>query len=379
MTHALYTALSSPNKRLNPGTSFFSIATEATPGFLLSLITAPTTAGFTLEGLAVNSEEDIAQFWWRPGKPVNMKPAASPKMVIRQAVHSYLCSRGEPANYLSLFTASLAGLVTSGLLPQSIQDVSNDLMTRTQAALAELLEDRSFLIRYAGKTTSDEGGLWWLVNSEGCQEPLADRVEREIVTLLTREPEIWRQEVNEDIYKTFPGLLTPSSEFIDACLASYGEAAGNQPMLWHLSGQEQPAARRSDLKTAAGLLKDVANKLGFQSDGENPVIWQDNKGKPAYQFHLMASSQISRYVYEPQALPLSRCVLVLPGGRSTLLSLKLRRDPRLNAAVESGWHILKFRHLRQLASLNTLNHAIWDEMLDGDPPRWEEAVQPVLF
>jgi len=379
MTHALHTALASPNKRLSPDTPFFSIATEATPGFLLSLITAPATAGFALEGLAVNVEEDLAQFWWRSRKTAQIQSTSSPKMAIRKAISAYLCNRGEPANYLSIFTAALAGLIESGHLPQTIQDVTNDVMTRTQAALAELLEDRSFLTRYAGKATSDEGGVWWLVNSEECQEPLADRVEREIVNLLTGRAEIWRQEVDEAIYQAFPGLLTPSSELIDACLSSYAEGAGNQSMLWHLSGQELPSARRNDLKTATDLLTVVAKRLGYQSTGDNPVIWQDNTGKPAYQFFLMASSQISRYVFESQSVPPDRCVLVLPGSRSTLLSLKLRRDPRLHAAVETGWHILKFRHLRQLAGLSNLNHTVWDEMLDGDPPRWEEAVQPVLF
>ena len=150
-------------------------------------------------------------------------------------------------------------------------------------------------------------------------------------------------------------------------------------MLWRLAGQEQPAARRGDLKSAATLLARLAEVLGYQAMGEDPIHWQDKNGKPAYLFFVMASSQISRYVLEPQPVPVSRCVLVLPGGRSTLLNLKLRRDPRLNAAVESGWHILKFRHLRQLAGMANLTHALWEELLDGDPPRWEEATQIAMF
>ncbi len=379
MTHALYSALSGPNQRLAPGTPFFAVATEATPGFLLSMVSAPVTSGYSLEGLAVNGEETLAQFWWRSGKPVEPASGQSPKIVIRRAVQTYLCRRGEPANYLSLFTASLAGMVEAGLLPRNIQDVSNDLMTRTQAALAELLEDRSFLVRYAGKTTSEEGGAWWLANSEGCEEPLADRVECEIVKQLSQHKEIYRQEIDESVYQAFPGLLTPSTEFIEACLNSYGETAGNQPMVWRLADQERPAARRADVKAAAGLLNGLAKRLGFESQGDNPIVWQSKDGKPVYRFFIMASSQISRYVFEPQPIPLTHCVLVLPGGRSSLHNLKLRRDPRLNAAVETGWHVLKFRHLRQLAGLSDLTHDRWEEMLDGDPVSWEEATQPSMF
>lgn len=379
MTHALYSALSGPNQRLAPGTPFFAVATEATPGFLLSLVSAPVTSGYGLEGFAVNGEEDLAQFWWRSGKPLRPVSSSSPKMIIRQAVQFYLSRRGEPANYLSLFTASLAGMVAAGLLPRSIQDVSNDLMTRVQAALAELLEDRSFLVRYPGKTTSEEGGSWWLVNPDGCEEPLADRVEREIITLLTRSQGIYRTEIDEAVYQAFPGLLTPSTEFIDACLSSYGAAAVNQPLVWELAEMENPAARRADIKSAAGLLAKAAKRLGLQAEGADPLVWQDAAGKPVYYFYLLASSQISRYVLQPQPAPPANCVLVLPGSRSTLLNLKLRRDARLNAAVEKGWHILKFRHLRQLAGLSNLTLALWNELLDGDPPRWEEATQPVLF
>jgi len=162
-------------------------------------------------------------------------------------------------------------------------------------------------------------------------------------------------------------------------LSSYGATAVNQPLVWELAEMEQPAARRADIKSAIGLLTKVAGRLGYQAEGNDPLVWQDAAGKPIYSFYLMASSQISRYVLQPQPVPPANCVLVLPGSRSTLLNLKLRRDARLNAAVEKGWHILKFRHLRQLAGLGNLTQALWDELLDGDPPRWEEATQPAMF
>jgi hypothetical protein len=379
MTHALHSALSRANQRLPAGTPFFAVGSELTPGVLLSLLTGPITAGFELEGLAVSAEENLAQFWWRSGNPPRLPDTQSPKMISRKAIQSYLTSRGEPANYLSLYTAVLTGQATAGLLPREIDEISPDFMGRTQATLAELLEDKGFLERVSGKASSEEGGLWWLSDASEVEMPLADRLEREVVTQLSRRGEIWRQEVDEAVYQVFPGLLTPSTELIKACLESYGETVSNQPMLWRLSSQEQPDIRRADLKSAATLLARLAESLEVQISGEDPIIWQDKNGKPVYLFYLIASSAISRYVLQPQSLPANRCVLVMPGGRSTLLSLKLRRDPRLNAAVEAGWHILKFRHLRQLAGMNNLTHALWEELLDGDPPRWEEATQIPMF
>jgi len=150
-------------------------------------------------------------------------------------------------------------------------------------------------------------------------------------------------------------------------------------MVWHLAEQEKPTARRADMKAAVTMLNRLAEVLGYQASGDEPILWQDKAGQSVYLFYVMASSQISRFVLAEQPLPQRQCVLVLPGSRSSLLNLKLRRDPRLNAAVEAGWHLLKFRHLRQLAGMKNLTHGLWEELLDGDPPSWEEATQIPMF
>jgi hypothetical protein len=70
-------------------------------------------------------------------------------------------------------------------------------------------------------------------------------------------------------------------------------------------------------------------------------------------------------------------VLILPGSRARLLSLKLRRDPRLAEAVR-GWRILKFRHLRDIAARQDMDLALWESLLDEDPLT-DEATQMQLF
>jgi hypothetical protein len=119
--------------------------------------------------------------------------------------------------------------------------------------------------------------------------------------------------------------------------------------------------------------------LNYTAKGEEPLVWLDENNKPVYLFYLLASSMISRFVFQPQPLPLNRCVLVLPGGRALLLSLKLERDPRLNSAVAAGWRIMKFRLLRDIARRPNLTLSLWEDLLDGDPPRWEEATQMSIF
>jgi hypothetical protein len=65
--------------------------------------------------------------------------------------------------------------------------------------------------------------------------------------------------------------------------------------------------------------------------------------------------------------PPDRCLLVLPGGRASLLAAKLRRDPALQSEWDKGWRVLKFRQLRHLAQTEGLDREGWEKELSGDP------------
>lgn len=379
MAHALHTTLHGPNQQLSADTPFFSIATELAPGFLLALFTAPGMAGFGLTGVAIDQEEDIAQFWWRSRAPAAASSRQSPKTISHEAVQKYLAQRGEPASYLSLYAASLIGLASAGLLPDQLSELTPDYLGRTQATLGEVLQNRSFALRYAGRSQAEEGGMWWLAGKPETEAPLADRVEREVVNLLVEKSIVTLLEVEKKMNQTFPGLITPSSSLIETCLASYAGPVPGQAGAWKIREQEKPTSRRAELTTSLRLLKGVAANLGFNSEGEEPLIWTDENGKPVYLFYLLASSIISRFVLAQQPLPPGRCVLVLPGSRASLISLKLDRDPRLQSAVDAGWRIMKFRLLRQIASRPNLTLSLWEDLLEGDPPRWEEATQMSIF
>jgi hypothetical protein len=71
-------------------------------------------------------------------------------------------------------------------------------------------------------------------------------------------------------------------------------------------------------------------------------------------------------------------VIVLPGSRARLAGFKLRRDARLPAALEQGWKLVKFRHLRRLAHDPTLTAESFAALLAGDPLENEDG-QMTLF
>ena len=63
-----------------------------------------------------------------------------------------------------------------------------------------------------------------------------------------------------------------------------------------------------------------------------------------------------------------RRFLVLPGGRAELAAFKLRRDPRLKAAMsKDDWVILKFRQVRQMAANTQLTRATLEPAFYADP------------
>ncbi|GIV63273.1 MAG: hypothetical protein KatS3mg045_0612 [Bellilinea sp.] len=380
MSNAVQRALRDLSRQIPAATPFFALASETTPGFLLAAFLGPLTAGFSLNGFALERESELAQFHWQSAPPPSSPPASiSPKSLLQNALKNHLEQRGQPARYLTLFAAALCALMENNLLPRRVEEITPDLFSRLQTMLGEVLEDRHHFIRYGGHAQTEESGTWWLAHPAATDAPLADRVEKEIVRRLVQHKNLQRAELESSLYPIFPGLLVPSQPLITAVLESYALPVSGQPQQWQLRPEDEPARRRADLINAAQSLKLLGERMGFRIEGDQPIGWLNEKGETAYLFFLLASSIISPYVFQPHNAPPSRCVLVLPGSRTGLVGFKLRRDPRLSEAFQKGWRLLKFRHLRNLSGYPQLSINQWDDLLNGDPPQWEDAVQMRMF
>jgi hypothetical protein len=202
----------------------------------------------------------------------------------------------------------------------------------------------------------------------------------EIVKYLQKKPGQTQHDIEEYLYELFPGLLTPSRELVRICLQSYGDSSSSVPEHWQLRPQESPTSRRRDLAAVRSGLEALAAQIGMETQGENPVFWNDSQGVQVCCFFLMASGIISQYVLNEIPLPPSSCILVLPGSRANLVAYKTRRDPRIAKAMSLGWRFLKFRLLRQLLDRTNLTFEVFEEQLQTDPPHWEgESSQMSIF
>ncbi|GAP07951.1 hypothetical protein ATHL_02848 [Anaerolinea thermolimosa] len=366
-------------KALPSGTPLIGLIPEATAGFLASIFTAAETSGWNLQGLALREDEEMAQALWYTGQIPHRSSTGEPSQetAFSEGMRETLAGRAEPAPYLPVYAGGLCNLLQRGEVPTNL--TAGELVTRIQALAGRVFASRTFIFRFEGSSQEEERSLWWLTDPPAdLEEPLADRVEREVIRSLQREPGISRRALEEHLCRLFPGLLTPPADLITAVLESYASELPGSPGHWQLLPQEAPARRRADLEEVRHLLLELGSRMGFTASGELPLVWTPATFGQVYFFYPMASSLVSRFVLGNPPGPVRQCVMVFPGGRARLLSFKLRRDPRL-ANLLKGWHLLKFRHLRHLAERPDLTPEVWENLLDADPPFFEEAEQMRLL
>jgi hypothetical protein len=382
-TGALYHALTPLNSLVRPPLPVFGVITELVPGFFAAALIAAEAAGLHLQQLAAQPEAEIAQLVWS-AEGGSEKPAgglASWEPLIEKGTTAYLAERSEPAPFLSIYMAALSRLAVEKALPFNQAQFTDETIVRLQNSIQKAFSSPTTYVRFESRPQNIESGLWWLASPPPkCDLPLADRVEMEIVKYLQKNPGRTQADIEEFLYRLFPGLLTPSRELIRICLQSYGDASSSLPEYWQLRSQESPALRRADLEAARAALNSLAERIGLQSQGEGPVVWSDAHGAQVCYFTLLASGIISRYVLNSAPVPPARCILVLPGSRANLVAYKMRHDPRLEEGMSRGWRFLKFRLLRQLLERANLNLELFDELLLTDPPHWEgESTQLSIF
>ena len=423
---ALHSALNSLAPLIKPGTPCLGLLGEPEAGFLSAGIVAADLSGLDLQGIALRSEPEQAQLTWRRAadRPAQAATGGAEQSVVRTQVTEYLRRRGEPAHYLPVHAAALAGLAQANLLSHLLEQSQAsgqsqdsrpdgtpsgapaaspaDTLHQVEATIEAALTQGGHFARYAGSSRSLETGQWWLdeatVPAAEIAEPLADRLEVALVRYLQEQADIQLHEVDRALCREFPALLTPELEMVQQCLASYAEHVptevlfpldqGDPPEVldpldslnWRLRPTETPQRRRTDLAEMQLLLMQIGKRLGFKlvkienkgaSSARPPVAWQNQAGVTQYAFHLIASGVLGKIILpggrRREYAGSQRGVIVLPGSRAGWVEYKLRRDPRLRNAVENGWLLVKFRHVRWLAANDNLSQENLEELLALDP------------
>ncbi len=358
-TTALHSAFRNLAGLLPKDTPVLGLLGEPEASFVSSAVIAAEHAGFHLGGLALRDEQDPLQIEWNE---VEGEQPASPRELeaVRRSIHEYLIERAEPVPYLHLHTAALVHLSDRHALLEPGEEVEDSLRSVNSLIETALSTDARFAHFGAGEGV--ETGMWGLHEYDAGTDSLADRTEMAVVSFLQKNPDRLFLEIEQELNERYRGLLTPSKGLIYSVLYSYARREGGA---WRLREEDRPASRREDLQQMAALVRQVGQRLGFETlEQEGSLLWVE-AGTTGRVFFLLASALLGRVVRNNDHPP-EKCVIVLPGGRAALAAYKQQRDPALDEKMRP-MRLLKFRLLRSLADIPVLNRQTFEEQINSDP------------
>ena len=305
---------------------------------------------------------------------------------IIKLIKDYFLIRLEPADYIDILAEALGSI-------KSIQNTNSEkasiIFSQFNETLHELLSDKNEIINLTPEHKNLEACKWWdrsiplndLILKN--QLPTSDQVEKEIVSILLKKP-VTLYNIDTQICSKFKGSFTPSKEFIKHCLDSYSNASDSNPELYHLREQDIPSNRINDLNKMQKFIIQIGSNLGFIPKEMNvnskkipsPILWYSNKTENHYLFYFSASAIISKIILLDwqQIMGQHKIIyeflnkyIVLPGSRANLINYKLKQNPLLSIAAENNWHLIKFRHIRNLINTTHFDIDNLDSNLIMDP------------
>ncbi|HQV95506.1 MAG TPA: hypothetical protein PLA27_05150 [Anaerolineales bacterium] len=366
---ALHAAFSHLFELLPLGTPLFGFVPEPEPPFLTSALTAASAAGFDLKSVALRTEHDPIQILWNRGEHLKREANEPNVSVVREAIHSHLIERGEPASFLHVHAAALIALAEAHALKNKTQEFDEALRATNALIQSALSEDERFVHYSSGESV--DTGLWSAdfspLAKRGADfsphsESLADRVEVAIVTFLQKNPNSIYLEIEDDLYPQFTGLLTPSKAMIYAVLDSYAQRDGAS---LKLRAEDVALARRNERDTIIPMLELVGKRLGYSTSlADKNHVWEENNSVQ-FAFYVLASALVGRAMDDTPYSP-EQTILVIPGGRASLIAYKASRDPALAARLKK-YRLVKYRLLRTMLEVPVLTRETFEEQIASDP------------
>ncbi len=191
---------------------------------------------------------------------------------------------------------------------------------------------------------------------------------------LLREHEEWHgDELLLQIYQHFPTYLTPDRALVATVIHSYAEDIHFERI--RLRAEDLADARRTEVDEVCQLLRQLGGRFGAEVSAvthleeQRQIVWSKS-GVTVYFFVVQTTAQIMPMLGSDSG------VLVIPGGRATLLQHKIARDARLR---QTQWQVLKFSSLRRAAQQSDLSLAALPLAFGLEPPIEQPALQIQLL
>lgn len=335
---------------------------------LESVMLAGGQAQQQLEHLVCDPFDGVRATWriapWRtaptdqPTVPDEAPIRLAARRQTREAAARVLRERAEPTAWSILQAGLYAALGRSDALSNIAQ------LPASEHVLRESIQDG------LDQCVELAAQQWWQSDLNPSSPPLADRVELAVRDLLRSRATWHGDDLLRAVYARFPNHLTPDRGLVATAIQSYAVEAA--PHEFGLRPEDAVEARHAELTEIETLLLTSGAQLGFDTElrsQERGAIWQQ-ADQVVYAFTLNTTAEVA------PLLRASSGVLVLPGGRATLLQHKLARDPRLH---QTAWRVLKFSSLRQVVQSSALTLATFQLAFGLKPSIEQPAVQFELW
>lgn len=308
-----------------------------------SVALAAASAGLVTEQLICDPPDGV-QAIWRAGEAIKTR-------TIVETAEQVLRDRSEPTEWPALHAALLAELGRGPVLRELSrrEGVDQTPLAGLRDMLQAALSDARFV--------EPDDRKWWLAKPTSVGPPLADRVEETISALLRSAPAWSIDALLLEIYRRFPDHLTPDRALVATCIQSYAEETAGQQV--RLRAEDAAEARGAEVRVTVETLSTLGARLGCEVDGADERVTWRREGRTLHIFAVSATAQIAPLLRERDV------VLVIPGGRATLLQTKVARDPRLRPLP---WKVLKFSALRRIAAQSDLSLATFQQAFGLEPP-----------
>lgn len=376
-SRALHSALSAAVSSVPEKTPFFGLLPEAVPGLILSSCIAASSTHLEPLGFSCKSDAQIVQILWETSRLSVERSSANLQSMARESIRKSLLDLGQPTTALPAYTSAVLNLSQSRALPLSLNQITAEELSELHNTLQKIFLDRSFMVHYESTAQDLEAGSWGLVNCTGSQDPLDDRIEYEVYQILLRHPIITFSDLRTLVYQKLPGIFTPPDELLINTLKSYAEYC-QADKSWHIRSGENPEVREVEVQEISSTLKSIGAKLGFLTQGNQPLTWIQPATGKKYQFYISTTTGIHPFA-NSQPEDSTQNVFVFPGSRAVLLDNKLSHNPQLRSQVSQNWHFLKFRYVRELSQREDLTPDLWNFLLDGDPISPDKDTQLRIF
>ncbi|MGC9348289.1 MAG: hypothetical protein ACP5JG_09150 [Anaerolineae bacterium] len=316
--HSMTVALRQVRRLLHPEASMLLITLSDQSDLIRTIVGAVDAAGLRLDRwiaappngcrLVVSQRE--------PKQAPRTRPGATPTAAYVETCREILRRRGEPMRRQQLETWCTIDLGRS--------DVP-ELDPTTTMALTEIAQD-----------------YVWLASATDVEDPLADRVEQQIVKHLGEEDKWSVEDLIGEIYRTFTGALSPDPEFVGACIQAYARALPDGTL--QLRAADEPANRRAQAQKIRSDIKQLGSELGYNVSRRlrGDIVWRED-GRRVYAFRCTTNALLAPHLLKSPPPTDGRRCLILPDSHADLVALKLARDPRMRArADQDRWTFLKF-------------------------------------